>query len=95
MGGASVDSSPTLPARAGCEPAGSQEVAEGARDGGAEGGAASSGEAAGAAHGMAQVEFAFDTGARDKPLIGMSNLGVLTQGAMHALELFEQLSGTI
>ncbi len=46
--------------------------------------------AAGAAHGMAQVELTFDTGVRDKPLIGMSNLGVLTKGAMHALELFEE-----
>lgn len=45
--------------------------------------------AAGAAHGMAQVETALDAGARDKPLIGMSNLGVLTQGAMRALERFE------
>jgi uncharacterized protein (UPF0261 family) len=46
--------------------------------------------AAGAAHGMAQVEVAFETGGRDRPLIGMTNLGVLTKGAMHALELFEQ-----
>ncbi|MEM7261933.1 MAG: Tm-1-like ATP-binding domain-containing protein [Planctomycetota bacterium] len=46
--------------------------------------------AAGAAHGMAQIELSFDTGSREKPLIGMSNLGVLTQGAMHAIELFEE-----
>jgi uncharacterized protein (UPF0261 family) len=45
--------------------------------------------AAGAAHGMAQVEV---PAARrgDKPLIGMSNLGVLTKGAMLALELFAE-----
>lgn len=46
--------------------------------------------AAGAAHGMAQVKVALQpartSGAR--PLIGISNLGVLTQGTMIALELF-------
>ena len=44
--------------------------------------------AAGAAHGMAQVEVTLEARARDKPLIGMSNLGVLTGGALKALELF-------
>jgi uncharacterized protein (UPF0261 family) len=46
--------------------------------------------AAGAAHGMALVELELRTEARDKPLIGMSNLGVLTQGAMIALEVFAE-----
>ncbi|MFT5286525.1 MAG: hypothetical protein ACI8TQ_002694 [Planctomycetota bacterium] len=46
--------------------------------------------AAGAAHGMAQVEVTFETGNSDKPLIGMSNLGVLTKGALTALELFAE-----
>jgi uncharacterized protein (UPF0261 family) len=47
--------------------------------------------AAGAAHGMAQVKVALATTKRkkgDKPLIGMSNLGVLTQGTLLAQELF-------
>lgn len=44
--------------------------------------------AAGAAWGMAQVGTVVRAHQRDKPLIGMTNLGVLTQGAMHALELF-------
>ena len=44
--------------------------------------------AAGAAHGMAQVEVSIEAQVRDKPLIGMSNLGVLTKGAMVALEQF-------
>lgn len=48
--------------------------------------------AAGAAHGMAQVRVTLDTarakGAR--PLIGISNLGVLTRGTMHALELLRK-----
>lgn len=45
--------------------------------------------AAGAAHGMAQVRVQLDTRRRrgGKPLIGISNLGVLTQGTMHAQEL--------
>lgn len=46
--------------------------------------------AAGAAHGMAQVDVSIEAQVRDKPLIGMSNLGVLTQGAMRAIELFEE-----
>lgn len=44
--------------------------------------------AAGAAHGMALVDVPMQAGRGGKPLIGMSNLGVLTQGAMLALELF-------
>ena len=48
--------------------------------------------AAGAAHGMAQVEVTLGRRrtARDKPLVGISNLGVLTRGTMHAIELFRQ-----
>ena len=46
--------------------------------------------AAGAVHGMAQVDFDLDRSSSDKPLIGMSNLGVLTQGAMKALEYFQE-----
>ena len=46
--------------------------------------------AAGAAWGMARVDVDFDDARRDKPLIGMSNLGVLTQGAMHAIKRFEE-----
>ncbi len=46
--------------------------------------------AAGAAHGMAQVEVKLETQSTGKPLIGMSNLGVLTQGAMKALEYFAE-----
>ena len=46
--------------------------------------------AAGAAHGMAQVEVTIAEHIGDKPLIGMTNLGVLTKGAMKAVELFEE-----
>lgn len=47
--------------------------------------------AAGAAHGMAQVKVAITARARGaKPLIGISNLGVLTRGTLHALELFSR-----
>lgn len=46
--------------------------------------------AAGAAHGMAQVDVPIAPPRGQKPLIGMSNLGVLTTGAQHALELFAQ-----
>jgi len=46
--------------------------------------------AAGAAHGMAQVRVALPSARTGKPLIGMSNLGVLTKGAQLALELFAQ-----
>jgi len=44
--------------------------------------------AAGAAHGMAQLEASLPKERTGKTLIGMSNLGVLTTGAMHAIELF-------
>jgi uncharacterized protein (UPF0261 family) len=48
--------------------------------------------AAGAAHGMAQVTVALQParGKGEKPLVGISNLGVLTQGTMLAIELFRQ-----
>ena len=46
--------------------------------------------AAAAAHGMAQVEGDIQTGAGDKPLIAMTNLGVLTEGANHAVKLFRE-----
>lgn len=46
--------------------------------------------AAGAAWGMAQQPVSLDTERRDKPLIGMTNLGVLTEGAQRAIELFAE-----
>jgi uncharacterized protein (UPF0261 family) len=46
--------------------------------------------AAGAAFGMAQVGGTISQQHGEKPLIGMSNLGVLTTGAMHAVKLFEE-----
>ena len=50
--------------------------------------------AAGAAHGMAQVDVplltAADAAAGERPLVGMTNLGVLTQGAMVALARFAE-----
>ena len=46
--------------------------------------------AAAAACGMADVETVFDLHKGEKPLIGMSNLGVLTRGAMKAIEYFEE-----
>lgn len=47
--------------------------------------------AAGAAHGMAQVKVGLTSRTKgSRPLIGISNLGVLTRGTMHALELFRQ-----
>ena len=47
--------------------------------------------AAGAAHGMAQVTVTLKDRARGaRPLIGISNLGVLTRGTLHAIELFRQ-----
>ena len=46
--------------------------------------------AAGAAHGMAQVEVEHSAEPTDRPVIGMSNLGVLTRGALHAVKLFEE-----
>lgn len=45
--------------------------------------------AAAAAWGMAQVERSI-TKSTAKGVIGMTNLGVLTQGAMHAISLFEE-----
>ena len=45
--------------------------------------------AAGAACGMAEVETKFAMEKAEKPLIGMSNLGVLTNGAMHAIQYIE------
>ena len=45
--------------------------------------------AAASAWGMAQVEQCI-TKSTAKGVIGMSNLGVLTQGAMHAIKLFEE-----
>ena len=45
--------------------------------------------AAGAAHGMAQVRLDLGPARRKgRPLIGISNLGVLTQGTLHAQALF-------
>lgn len=44
--------------------------------------------AAGAVHGMAQVRVPMNAPRSGKPMIGMSNLGVLTGGAQLALELF-------
>jgi uncharacterized protein (UPF0261 family) len=41
--------------------------------------------AAGAAHGMALVELTIEPSTGDRPLIGMSNLGVLTTGALEAV----------
>jgi len=46
--------------------------------------------AAAAAYGMAQVEGSVQTGVSDKPLIAMTNLGVLTEGANHAVKLFRE-----
>ncbi len=48
--------------------------------------------AAGAVVGMATVEVGLDTerAPGSKPLIGMTNLGVLTEGAMLAMKLFEE-----
>lgn len=45
--------------------------------------------AAAAACGMANVDFQFAMEKSDKPLIGMSNLGVLTLGAMEAIKYIE------
>ncbi len=46
--------------------------------------------AAGAVHGMARVEASREHHVtHDKPVIGMSNLGVLTRGAQKAIEYFE------
>jgi len=45
--------------------------------------------AAGAAHGMAQVDDEVAAHPTGRPVIGMSNLGVLTRGALAAVKLFE------
>ena len=47
-------------------------------------------KAAGAAHGMAMVEIELKIETSGKPLIGMSNLGVLTRGALKAIEAFNE-----
>ena len=46
--------------------------------------------AAAAACGMADTETVFEMQKGDKPLIGMSNLGVLTKGTIEALKFFEE-----
>lgn len=46
--------------------------------------------AAAAVYGMAQGEGGVETTSGDKPLIAMTNLGVLTEGATYALELFRE-----
>ena len=46
--------------------------------------------AAAAACGMAEDETRFVMAKTEKPLIGMTNLGVLTNGAMHAIKYFEE-----
>jgi uncharacterized protein (UPF0261 family) len=46
--------------------------------------------AAGAAFGMAQIDQPIRLEKRDRPLIGMTNLGVLTEGSMIAIDLFKQ-----
>lgn len=46
--------------------------------------------AAGAAVGMARAGAALEVKGGDKPVIGMTNLGVLTEGANHAIRLFEE-----
>jgi uncharacterized protein (UPF0261 family) len=45
---------------------------------------------AGAAFGMAQIEREIKSEAQVKGVIGMTNLGVLTQGAIHAIDLFHE-----
>lgn len=47
--------------------------------------------AAAAACGMADTETVFEMQKGDKPLIGMSNLGVLTRGTIEALKYFEEI----
>lgn len=46
--------------------------------------------AAGAAHGMALVDVSLQDEVKGRRVIGMTNLGVLTEGAMHAVRCFEQ-----
>lgn len=47
-------------------------------------------KAAGAVHGMANVEVSLKAEKGEKPLIGMSNLGVLTQGALKAVKYIHE-----
>ncbi len=46
--------------------------------------------AAGAACGMANVEIKIESAKGDKPLIGMTNIGLATRGTIKALELFKK-----
>ena len=46
--------------------------------------------AAGAACGMANVEIKIESAKGDKPLIGMTNIGLATRGTIKALELFKE-----
>jgi uncharacterized protein (UPF0261 family) len=46
--------------------------------------------AAGAAFGMAQIDRAIAPEEATKGIVGMTNLGVLTNGAMHAIDLFHE-----
>ncbi|MCA8956729.1 MAG: Tm-1-like ATP-binding domain-containing protein [Planctomycetes bacterium] len=46
--------------------------------------------AAGAVHGMAITDAGSFTRRSDKPLIGMTNLGVLTKGALEAIQAFDE-----
>ena len=46
--------------------------------------------AAAAAHGMSLTDGAVETGGGDRPLVAMTNLGVLTEGATFALERFRE-----
>ncbi|HVS18138.1 MAG TPA: Tm-1-like ATP-binding domain-containing protein [Planctomycetota bacterium] len=46
--------------------------------------------AAAAAFGMATSSITLESASNGKPLIGMTNLGVLTEGAMHAVERFHE-----
>ena len=46
--------------------------------------------AAGAAYGMALAGSSFEGVRTDKPTVGMTNLGVLTDGAMHAKKLLRE-----
>lgn len=46
--------------------------------------------AAASAHGMAESRVTLETRDEGKPVIGMTNLGVLTDGAMTALDLFKK-----
>ena len=46
--------------------------------------------AAAAAHGMACSDVRLDVGGGEKPVVGMTNLGVLTDGALRAIEKFNE-----